>query len=147
MEVYNVRPCASRGPTRPPSPQEQRLSRFIPMSQAPETKLVLEWGEGFQKRDPSHLAKYLHKDFRHITLPSSINRQPQTKDEWIEKMSQIFPLWAETEVSYLSYLSNLLRPCSISLVVHPTFLDRSSREGYLPRPYSERLDLRCIYST
>ena len=117
------------------------------MSRAPETKLVLEWGEGFQKRDASHLAKYLHKDFRYITLPHSLERKPQTKDEWITEMSQIFPLWAETEVSYLGYLLNPLCPRSIPLVAHPAFLDRSSGEGCLPRPYSERLDLQRIYST
>ena len=84
------------------------------MTHAPETKLVLEWGEGFQKKDANHFAKYLHKDFRYITYPHSLERKPQNKDEWITEMSQILPLWAETEVSYLCYLSSLLCPLNPS---------------------------------
>jgi len=67
------------------------------MSTSPTTKLVLDWGQGFEKRDTDHLAKYLHKDFRHITYPRSLKRPELNKDEWIAQMSEIFPLWAETE--------------------------------------------------
>lgn len=77
---------------------------------APETKLVLEWGCGFQKKDPDHLAKYLHKDFRHVTYPRSLNRPVQNKEEWIAQMKQIFPLWTEMEVSFLRYLLRLPHP-------------------------------------
>lgn len=69
------------------------------MSVSPQVQLVLEWGKGFQTGDLNLLAKCLHRDYRHITYPQSINQQPQTKEVFIGHLGQIVPHWTESKVS------------------------------------------------
>ena len=95
-------------------PKKTTFSRSIPMSSfkssdSPQLKLIYEWGQGFEKKDAKILAKYLHKDFRHVTYPQSLNLPEKNREEWLEHISKVFSLWAETEVSYLSCRSSLPR--------------------------------------
>jgi hypothetical protein len=78
-------------------------------SDSAQVKLVIEWGQGFQKKDLDILAKGLHKDFRYVTYPQSLGRPEQTKEEWLGHLEKIIPLWAETKASYIRCYSNPLR--------------------------------------
>ena len=77
-------------------------------SASPQVKLIYEWGQGFEKKDPSLIAKSLHKDYRHIAYPRSLGLPEKTKEEWLERLVEIMSLWTENEVSYISrYLDPL----------------------------------------
>lgn len=76
---------------------------------SPQLKLILEWGKGFKSNDPDLIAKTLHKDFRHVTYPRSLNRPEETKEEWLGRLAGIIGLWTHTEVRYFGCHSDLHR--------------------------------------
>lgn len=63
---------------------------------------MLRWGQGFQEKDVNPVAKCLVEDFRRVVYPRFLNQKPQTKIEFIEELSEIFPTWTATVVSYFS---------------------------------------------
>ena len=78
-------------------------------SNSPQMNLIKEWGRGFEERNVDILAKSLHKDFRYVPYPQSLNQPEKTREEWLQHLSEVFSLWTESEVSYLSYDLNPLR--------------------------------------
>ena len=76
---------------------------------SPQVKVMLEWDQGFQKRDPTLLAKYLHKDYRHTYYPRSLGKSELTREQWLEYIAGVIGLWTDREVGYIDYHSNLLR--------------------------------------
>jgi len=72
-------------------------------SNSPQVKLMLEWDQGFQKRDLALIAKSLHKDYRHSTYPRSIGRPEQTREEWLDHIASVLSLWTDHKVSEICY--------------------------------------------
>ena len=90
------------------------IDRFASMSDpsnsdSPQVKLMHEWGQGFEKRDPAHIAKQLHKDYRHAHYPRSLGRAEQTREQWLEHIAGAISSWTECEVSYINFCLNPLR--------------------------------------
>lgn len=88
------------------------FNHFVPMSNpestdSPQVKLLLEWDEGFQKKDLALISKPLHKDFRHITYPRSLNKPVQTREQWLEYIKGVINLWTDREASAIT--QSLLR--------------------------------------
>ena len=77
-------------------------------SNSPQVKLMLDWDQGFQKRDLALIAKSLHKDYRHTTLPRSLGRPEQTREEWLEHIASVLSLWTDHTVSDTCCLPNPL---------------------------------------
>lgn len=76
---------------------------------SPQLKLAYEWAEGFRKKDLGVIAKLLHEDHRRITYPQSLGTPEQTKEEYIQQMTEIINVWTDDcEVSCTS--------CCLSLV-------------------------------
>lgn len=73
-------------------------------SDSPQVNLVHEWGRGFEKQDLDHIAKLLHKDYRHISLPRSINRPEENREQWLQHIGAVIGLWTESGVSYTGFL-------------------------------------------
>ena len=70
--------------------------------ESPQIKLFLECSQGFQTRDPALIAKTLHKDFRNIYYPRSLNYPEQTKEEFVGQWAGMMSLWiANPEVNYI----------------------------------------------
>ncbi|KAF9780786.1 hypothetical protein BJ322DRAFT_1081686 [Thelephora terrestris] len=65
-------------------------------SESPQVNLVHEFGQAFEKRDPDLLATLLHKDYRHITLPRSIARPEEAREEWLQHIGGFLSLWTES---------------------------------------------------
>ena len=72
-------------------------------SESPQVNLVHEWGRGFEKQDLDHIAKLLHKDYRHISLPRSINRPEENREQWLQHIGAVIGLWTESGVSYIGF--------------------------------------------
>jgi len=66
---------------------------------SPQVKLIHEWGQGFEKKDINHIAKYLHKDYRHIHYPRSLGQPEQTKEQWVEHFTRILGLMTENKTT------------------------------------------------
>ena len=78
-------------------------------SDSPQVKLIHEWGQGFENRDLSLIAKSLHKDYRHITYPRSLGMPEIAREQWLENFARVISLWtAGQEVSYISRYLNPL---------------------------------------
>ena len=76
-----------------------------------QVKLMHEWDQGFEKKDPSLIAKSLHKDYRHTLYPRSLGKPEQTREQWLEYIAGVVSLWTDREVSctiYTGCYSNLL---------------------------------------
>ena len=71
-------------------------------SDSPQVKLIREWSQGFQKKDLGILATALHKDFRQVTYPRSLNQPDKTKEEWLGHIAGVISLWTDVEASYLA---------------------------------------------
>lgn len=78
-------------------------------STSPQIKLILEWTEGFKKRDLDVLTKPLHKDFRKIVYPRSLGKPEENREESIAHLAKVVSLWTENEVSHVGYFSKPLR--------------------------------------
>ncbi|KAF9785446.1 hypothetical protein BJ322DRAFT_1063262 [Thelephora terrestris] len=62
---------------------------------SPQIKLTYEWAEGFRKKDLGVIAKLLHEDHRRITYPQSLGIPEQTKEEYIQQMTEIINVWTD----------------------------------------------------
>jgi hypothetical protein len=62
---------------------------------SPQIKLTYEWAEGFRKKDLAVISKLLHKDHRRITYPQSLGIPEQTKEEYIQQMTEIINVWTD----------------------------------------------------
>jgi len=78
-------------------------------SASPQVKLVLEWVEGYKKKDLEILARPLHKDFRQIAYPRSLDKPEKNKEELLAYIAKVSSIWTETEASHFGYFSNPLR--------------------------------------
>jgi len=67
-------------------------------SASPQAKLIHDWGWGFENRDLAHIAKYLHKDYRHTHYPRSLGLPEQTKEQWLEHFGGVLALMTGNEV-------------------------------------------------
>ena len=76
---------------------------------SPQIKLMYEWADGFRKKDLDVIARHLHKDHRRITRPQSLGIPEQTKEEYIQQMTEVIKVWADRcEVSYAGRCLNFL---------------------------------------
>jgi len=82
-------------------------------SVSPQAKLVQDLGQGFHNKDLDAIAKTLHKDFRYVTYPRSLNLQDKTKEEFLEYLKGIVPLWTEVKASYFSHRTSFVAANSI----------------------------------
>jgi hypothetical protein len=71
-------------------------------SDSPQVKLLYEYRRGFESRNLDNIAKHLHKDFRYICYPRSLNYPEQTKEEWIARFSGYIPHWTDMKVNSLN---------------------------------------------
>ena len=78
-------------------------------SDPPQVKFIHEWGRGFENRDLAQIAKHLHKDYRHTTLPRSLGQPEQTREEWLEHFGAVLGFMTGSEVGYINRRSNPLR--------------------------------------
>ena len=67
---------------------------------SPQVKFVREWSQGFDKKDLDIIAKSLHKDFRVVVYPRSLNQPDRTKEEWLGFLAGVISLWTDTEACY-----------------------------------------------
>jgi len=77
-------------------------------SDSPQVKLMLEWAQGFERKDLALIAKCLHKDHRHTFYPRSLGKPEVARDQWLEHITSVVNLWTDHKVSYISYYSSLL---------------------------------------
>lgn len=79
-------------------------------SESPQVKFILgEWRQAFEKRDVNLVAKHLHKDFRHISLPKSLGEPDQTREQWLARFGSVLGFLTENTVSRINYCPNPLR--------------------------------------
>lgn len=80
---------------------------------SPQIKLIHEFDLAMHERNLDLLAKYLHKDFRHVTHPKSVGKPPIIKDEWLATMAEVF----STPIQYekASYTGRHSIPTRLSL--------------------------------
>ena len=88
-------------------PRKSAFNHPVPMSDttsshSPQVKFILEWLEVIRRKDLDNIAKPLPKDYRNIVYPRSLGRPEQTKEEYLEYVAELFNLWTEFEVCYIS---------------------------------------------
>lgn len=57
---------------------------------SPQIKLIGEFDQAMIERNLNLLAKYLHKDYRHVIRPQSLGKPPVNRDEWLATMAEVF---------------------------------------------------------
>jgi len=71
-------------------------------SDSPQVKLMLEWAQGFEKKDMAIIAKCLHKDYRHTYYPRSLGKPEVTKEQWLEHVTGVVNLWTDHKVGSIA---------------------------------------------
>ena len=93
---------------------------------SPQIKLISELDRAMLERNVSLVAKLLHRDYRHITLPQSLGKPPVNRDEWLATITEILssPIQIE-KASYtrchsiLTQAKSFLQPIYHSVVEAP----------------------------
>lgn len=103
--------------------------------ESPQVKLMHEWGRGYVERDIDLIAANLHKDYHHIIYPRSLGMPEETREQYLQHMKGVIPLWSDNEVIY-QLLPELYIPSNdILSAVDSQFDYRSSWEGCRPCSY------------
>ena len=107
------------------SSEKSTSNRFVSMSNpeipdSPQVKFIHEWAQAIDNKNLDLVAKSMHKDYRHILYPRSLGKPDQTKQEWLERLTEVVGLWTENKVNYIGcywILSTMTKPLS-QLTVH-----------------------------
>lgn len=99
-----------RGPTPPTTcpnalPATSRRRSKLPSDQ---TRKRMESGDAGDECGQSREPSTLHKDFRRYTLPRSLGRPAQTKDDWLKESKGVLGVSIDFDVGHTSCYSSLL---------------------------------------
>lgn len=68
---------------------------FPETSNSPQIKLLHSICEGIHTRNIELVAKTLHKDLLRTTYPRSLGVPEYDKEEWLQKLRELFEIWTE----------------------------------------------------
>ena len=99
---------------------------------SPQLQFVRSFIQGYEMRDPNHLAKHWHKDLRRITYPRSLGLPEENREEWLQRITELISLWISFEVSYIRVVA---RSFPITPTENLPFHHRGSGKGHRSRSY------------
>lgn len=82
-------------------------------TESPQVELIRSFAQGYEKMDPDHLAKHCHRDLRRVIYPRSLGLPEETKEQWLERITELMSFWTSCEVSYGRFVAWYFPPSSI----------------------------------
>jgi len=71
---------------------------------SPQVRLILDWVEGFKDGDLDRIAKHLHKDYRRIVYPRSLNKPEVTRDQFLSRLGEVLKCWSNIDTTVHSII-------------------------------------------
>lgn len=106
LRVYGIKPGSVPGTLTAFCIQTELnksiFNHFFLMSssgtESPQVQFIRSFVQGYEKKDVSHLVKHWHRDLRRITYPQSLGLPEETREEWLQRITELISLWTSSEV-------------------------------------------------